>query len=157
MSSAFMCPSLPRALVLETRNGPLVDRTRGPFSGAVPRRTFGSHGERVRGLPVAPYSTLPDMATSQRASQRGQWNRQGAPHNTTTVLGKLMKVKNVLSYELGAAIGVDTRTISYWLNGHKPIPADKAWKIAEFFGVTMEFILHDQPTLARNRDRKRVG
>ena len=68
-----------------------------------------------------------------------------------------MKVKNVLSYELGAAIGVDTRTVSAWLNGRKPIPADKAWKIAEYFGVTMEFILHDQPTLARNRNGKRAS
>lgn len=90
------------------------------------------------------------MATGQ---QRGKWNRQGAPHNTKTVLGKLMKMHDTLAYELGAAIGTDPRTISYWLNGKKPIPADKAFKIARYFNVSMELVLSDQPTLAKNRRR----
>lgn len=84
------------------------------------------------------------MATGQA----GQWGRQGAPHSTKTILGKLIKVRNLRVYEVAAQVGVDPRTMSYYINGRKPVPGDIALKLSRVLGVDHRLILKDQPTYA---------
>ncbi len=43
--------------------------------------------------------------------------------------------------ELSSAIGVDVRTISYWENGVNEPKASYVAKLAQFFGVSADYLL----------------
>lgn len=56
-------------------------------------------------------------------------------------LKELRKEKGVRQPTLGIAIGVSVRTISRWENGETQIKPDKAQELADYFGVSVGYLL----------------
>ena len=57
-------------------------------------------------------------------------------------LCKLMENKKVSSYKLARDIGVHTSTVSNWKEGKKP-KVDHLVLVADYFGVTVDYLLRD--------------
>jgi transcriptional regulator with XRE-family HTH domain len=53
----------------------------------------------------------------------------------------LMEREGINAVELGKATGVSNKTISAWKNGGKEPSANSIIKIAEYFGVTADYLL----------------
>lgn len=53
----------------------------------------------------------------------------------------LCKKKGVTPYRVSVDTGVSTATLSNWKNGNYSPKTDKLKKIADYFGVTIEYFL----------------
>lgn len=56
------------------------------------------------------------------------------------VFERLCKERNVTAYQVSKATGITTATISSWKTGRYTPKQDKLQKIAEYFGVTIEYL-----------------
>ena len=56
-------------------------------------------------------------------------------------LAKLLKKNNVTAYQVAKATGVATATLTEWKKGTYTPKADKLKKIADYFGVSIEYFL----------------
>lgn len=54
---------------------------------------------------------------------------------------KLLKKNNVTAYQVAKATGVATATLTEWKKGTYTPKADKLKKIADYFGVSIEYFL----------------
>ncbi len=62
-------------------------------------------------------------------------------NNFNEVLKGLRIEKSLSRKELGEALGVSVRLISYWENGQRECCFDMLIKIANFFDVSVDFLL----------------
>ena len=56
------------------------------------------------------------------------------------IFEKLCKAKGVNARTVSIATGIDSGTLSHWKNGHYEPKADKRRLIAEYFGVSLEYL-----------------
>ena len=56
-------------------------------------------------------------------------------------LKELRKEKKLTQQELADTFQVSKRTVQYWENGESQIKPDKAEKLADFFGVSVGYLL----------------
>lgn len=56
-------------------------------------------------------------------------------------LKELQKERKITQQELAEIAGVSKRTIQYWENGENQIKPDKAKKLADYFGVSVGYLL----------------
>ena len=54
---------------------------------------------------------------------------------------ELRMEKNISQAELGSAIGVNARAISYWENGVNEPKASYIYELARYFGVSADYLL----------------
>ena len=54
---------------------------------------------------------------------------------------ELMKVEGVSQYALAKKLGISQSTICNWLNGKKEPSIESLWKLADFFGETIDYIV----------------
>lgn len=57
------------------------------------------------------------------------------------IFAKLMKAKGCTAYQVSKATGIAQSTLSDWKNGKSIPKADKIQKIADFFGVSTEYLM----------------
>ena len=64
-------------------------------------------------------------------------------------LKRLRKEKNETQYTLAELLSVNEKTISRWENGESNIKPDKAQQLADFFGVSVGYLLgyEEEPLL----------
>jgi transcriptional regulator with XRE-family HTH domain len=55
--------------------------------------------------------------------------------------GKLLSERNVRASDVAKATGIETATLSNWKNGNYTPKPDKLEKIADYFGVTVDYLL----------------
>lgn len=55
----------------------------------------------------------------------------------------LLNKRNVTAYQVGKATGVATSTLTEWKKGTYTPKVDKLKKIADYFGVTLEYLLDE--------------
>jgi transcriptional regulator len=60
-------------------------------------------------------------------------------------LKQLRKEKGLTQQELSEAIAVSYRTIQNWENGESPIKTNKASQLADYFGVSVGYLLGYEP------------
>ena len=56
-------------------------------------------------------------------------------------LKELRKEKKLTQKELAEEIGISKRALAYWENGESQIKPDKAQQLADFFGVSVGYLL----------------
>ena len=56
---------------------------------------------------------------------------------------KLLAEKNVTAYQVSQATGIASATLSEWKKGTYTPKADKLLKLAEYFGVSIEYFLKE--------------
>ena len=56
---------------------------------------------------------------------------------------ELLKTRNITAYQVSKATGVATATLSEWKKGSYTPKADKLLKIAQYFGVSLEYFLEE--------------
>lgn len=56
---------------------------------------------------------------------------------------ELLEKNNITAYQVSKQTGVSTSTLSEWKNGNYTPKLDKMQKIANFFGVTVDYFLED--------------
>lgn len=56
-------------------------------------------------------------------------------------LTNLMQIKNVTSYRIGKDTGISNRLIDYWKKGDKMPNAENLKKLADYFGVSVDYLL----------------
>ena len=54
---------------------------------------------------------------------------------------ELMKVEGISQYALAKKLGISQSTICNWLNGKKEPSIESLWKLADFFGETIDYIV----------------
>ena len=54
---------------------------------------------------------------------------------------ELMKVEGISQYALAKKLGISQSTICNWLNGKKEPIIESLWKLADFFGETIDYIV----------------
>lgn len=54
---------------------------------------------------------------------------------------ELMKVEGISQYALAKELGISQSTICNWLNGKKEPSIESLWKIADFFGETIDYVV----------------
>lgn len=61
----------------------------------------------------------------------------------------LREDRDLTQAQLGAAIGIPQRTLSYYENGQRMLPTEVLSAIADFFGVSVDYILErtDNPKI----------
>ena len=52
-----------------------------------------------------------------------------------------MKVEGISQYALAKKLGISQSTICNWLNGKKEPSIESLWKLADFFGETIDYIV----------------
>lgn len=57
-----------------------------------------------------------------------------------SVFEELLNAKGVTAYKVSKATGISTATLSEWKNGKYTTKEDKLTKIAEYFGVSTEYL-----------------
>lgn len=68
------------------------------------------------------------------------------------IFEKLCKQHNVTSYRVCKETGLTTATISNWKAGRYRPKSDKLQKIADFFGVSLEYLLTGKEGVTENAD-----
>ena len=53
----------------------------------------------------------------------------------------LMDIEKISQYGLSKKIGVWESTISNWLNGKKEPSIESLWKLADYFDVSVDFLI----------------
>lgn len=69
-------------------------------------------------------------------------------------LKELRKEKKLTQEELASEIGVNEKTISRWENGESTIKSDKAQALADYFGVSVGYLLGYSNNLEANSVEK---
>lgn len=59
---------------------------------------------------------------------------------------ELCEKKGVTAYKVAKETGITTATLSNWKNGRYMPKADKLQKIADFFGVSLEYLITGEDT-----------
>lgn len=59
---------------------------------------------------------------------------------------ELLKEHNVTAYQVGKATGISTSTLSEWKNGKYTPKMDKVQKIADYFNVSVDYLLGNEKT-----------
>lgn len=57
------------------------------------------------------------------------------------VFEKLLKLNNVTAYKVSKATNIPYSTLSEWKSGRSKPKVDKLQKIAEYFGVTVDYLM----------------
>lgn len=57
---------------------------------------------------------------------------------------KLLNERGITAYQVGKDTGVSTATLTEWKKGTYTPKADKLMKIAEYFGVSIEYFLKEE-------------
>lgn len=57
------------------------------------------------------------------------------------VFQKLLIIKGVTAYKVAKATGISTATLTQWKHGSSTPKADKMQKIADFFDVTVDYLM----------------
>ena len=57
---------------------------------------------------------------------------------------KLLNERGITAYQVGKDTGVSTATLTEWKKGTYTPKADKLMKIAEYFGVPIEYFLKEE-------------
>ncbi|MBA9087508.1 transcriptional regulator with XRE-family HTH domain [Fontibacillus solani] len=57
---------------------------------------------------------------------------------------KLLKERNVTAYKVAKETGIAQSTLSDWKNGRSTPKLDKLQKLADYFSVSLEFLLKEQ-------------
>lgn len=53
----------------------------------------------------------------------------------------LMQAEGVSQYALAKKLGISQSTISNWLNGKKEPSIESLWKLADYFGESVDYII----------------
>ena len=53
----------------------------------------------------------------------------------------LMAAENITQYALSKKVGISQSTICNWLNGKKEPCIESLWKIADYFDVTVDYLI----------------
>lgn len=64
----------------------------------------------------------------------------------------LCKSRNVTPYQVSKATGVSTATISSWKVGRYTPKRDKMQKLADYFGVSVDYFLYDEMNTSDDSD-----
>ena len=62
------------------------------------------------------------------------------------IFEQLLQMKGVTAYQVAKATGISQPTLSAWKNGTYTPKQDKLQKIADYFGVTVDYLLGNDPT-----------
>lgn len=74
------------------------------------------------------------------------------------IFERLLKQHNVTPYKVAKATGISTSTLSEWKNGSYTPKADKLQKIADYFNVTVDYLLgNEEIPVALSRDNGYEG
>ena len=74
------------------------------------------------------------------------------------IFERLLKEHNVTAYKVAKATGISTSTLSEWKNGNYKPKADKLQKIADYFNVTVDYLLgNEEIPVALSRDNGYEG
>ena len=57
------------------------------------------------------------------------------------IFERLLQSRNVTAYQVSKATGISQSTLSDWKNGRSVPKMDKMQKIADYFGVTVDYLL----------------
>lgn len=57
---------------------------------------------------------------------------------------ELLEKNNMTAYQVSKQTGISTSTLSEWKNGNYTPKLDKLQKIANFFGVTVDYFLEER-------------
>lgn len=60
------------------------------------------------------------------------------------IFEKLLKDSGITAYKVSKETGISTATLTSWKKGNYTPKADKLQKIADYFGVSMEYLLTGQ-------------
>lgn len=60
------------------------------------------------------------------------------------IFEKLLQKRNVTAYRVAKETGIATATLSDWKNGKSTPKTDKLQKIADYFGVSLDYLLGNQ-------------
>ncbi len=52
-----------------------------------------------------------------------------------------MQAEGISQYALAKKLGISQSTISNWLNGKKEPSIESLWKIADYFGESVDYII----------------
>ncbi len=69
---------------------------------------------------------------------------------------ELLQKNNTTAYQVSKATGVSQSTLSDWKTGRATPKADKLCKIAEYFGVTIDYLLDSDTTTENSVDIKNI-
>lgn len=61
------------------------------------------------------------------------------------IFAKLLKEKGVTPYQVSKATGVAQSSLSDWKKGRSAPKVDKLQKIADYFGVSVDYLLGNEP------------
>ena len=61
----------------------------------------------------------------------------------------LLQTKGVTTYQISKATGISQPTFSAWKKGTYTPKADKLQKIADYFGVTVEYLMGNDKTITK--------
>lgn len=64
------------------------------------------------------------------------------------IFEKLLREHGVTAYKVAKETGIGTATLSNWKNGKYTPKQDKMQKIADFFGVTVDYLMTGKDTAA---------
>lgn len=53
----------------------------------------------------------------------------------------LMQAEGISQYALAKKLGISQSTISNWLNGKKEPSIESLWKLADYFGESVDYII----------------
>lgn len=63
------------------------------------------------------------------------------------IFEKLLQERGVTAYKVAKETGIGTATLSNWKNGKYTPKQDKMQKIADFFGVTVDYLMTGKDTI----------
>ena len=58
-----------------------------------------------------------------------------------TIFEELLREHHTTAYQVGKATGISTATLTDWKKGRSSPKADKLQKIADYFGVSVDYLL----------------
>ena len=56
-------------------------------------------------------------------------------------IDELMKMEKISQYALAKKLGISQSTICNWLNGKKEPSIESLWKLADYFSVSIDYIV----------------
>lgn len=61
------------------------------------------------------------------------------------IFEKLLEERGITAYKVAKATGISTGSLTDWKKGRSAPKADKLQKIADYFGVTVDYLLGNEP------------
>lgn len=56
-------------------------------------------------------------------------------------LKELLRIYNLTQYALGKQVGISPSAICNWLNGKKEPSIESLWKLADYFDVSVDYLI----------------